>query len=316
MLAVFSITAPIFILIGLGYFAARIGLLERQQIRGMGTFVISFALPSLVLKAMLDRSFSEIFNINYLIAFTAASVLVYAIGFAWGRWVRKESFTVSALLAGGMATSNSGFIGYPVALSVVGSSAALAMALGMIIENTVLIPLILALSEIGQHKRTSLLQLVRTTALRLIKSPVIIAINLGLLMALLEWKPPTIVMKPIEMLAAASAPVALFVIGGSVYGMRIDNLWQDIAQTSAGKLLLHPILVATAMFLMPGIDPTLKIAGVLFASAPMMSIFPILGQAYGQEQRCAASLLAATTLAFFTISSVIALIRYMGLVPV
>ena len=33
MLAVFSITAPIFILIGLGYFAARIGLLERQQIQ-------------------------------------------------------------------------------------------------------------------------------------------------------------------------------------------------------------------------------------------------------------------------------------------
>ena len=115
--------------------------------------------------------------------------------------------------------------------------------------------------------------------------------------------------------AAASAPVALFVIGGSVYGMRIDNLWQDITQTSTGKLLLHPILVATAMFLMPGIDPTLKIAGVLFASAPMMSIFPILGQAYGQEQRCAASLLAATTLAFFTISSVIALIKYFGLVP-
>ena len=195
MLAVFSITAPIFILIGLGYFAARIGLLERQQIRGMGTFVISFALPSLVLKAMLDRSFSEIFNVNYLIAFTAASVLVYAIGFAWGRWVRKESFTVSALLAGGMSTSNSGFIGYPVALSVVGSSAALAMALGMIIEKTVLIPLILALSEIGQQNRSGLLELVRTTALRLVKSPVIIAITLGLVMSLLEWKPPTIVMR-------------------------------------------------------------------------------------------------------------------------
>jgi predicted permease len=46
----------------------------------------------------------------------------------------------------------------------------------------------------------------------------------------------------------------------------------------------------------------MKAVGVLFACSPMMSIFPILGQRFGLEDRCSATLLVATGLSFFTIS--------------
>jgi len=314
LLAVLSITAPIFILIGLGFFSARIALVNRDQVRGMGTFVIYFALPSLVFKALAERSLSEVLNGPYLAAYAMASLSLFGIGLLLARRWRGLDLSSSAILAMGMAVPNSGFVGYPIAVMVIGPTAALAMALGMLVENLLMIPLALAIAEAGRQNGQGW-AVVRETALRLLRNPLIIAIVLGLGMSLLELRLPVVPARVIEMLAAASAPVALFVIGATLNGMKAGGMAADLAQTSIGKLILHPLLMFAALSLVPGIDPLLMVAGVLFASAPMLSVFPILGQRFGLEERCAAALVGCTVLAFFSISGLLALLRWQGLLP-
>ena len=314
MLAVLSITAPIFILIGLGFFSARIALVNRDQVRGMGTFVIYFALPSLVFKALAERSLSEVLNGPYLAAYAMASLSLFGIGLLLARRWRGLDLSSSAILAMGMAVPNSGFVGYPIAVMVIGPTAALAMALGMLVENLLMIPLALAIAEAGRQGGQGW-TVVRETALRLLRNPLIIAIVLGLGMSLLELRLPVVPARVIEMLAAASAPVALFVIGATLNGMKAGGMAADLAQTSIGKLILHPLLMFAALSLVPGVDPMLMVAGVLFASAPMLSVFPILGQRFGLEERCAAALVGCTVLAFFSISVLLALLRWQGLLP-
>lgn len=314
MLAVLSITAPIFILIGLGFFSARIALVNRDQVRGMGTFVIYFALPSLVFKALAERSLSEVLNGPYLAAYAMASLSLFGIGLLLARRWRGLDLSSSAILAMGMAVPNSGFVGYPIAVMVIGPTAALAMALGMLVENLLMIPLALAIAEAGRQDGQGW-TVVRETALRLLRNPLIIAIVLGLGMSLLELRLPVVPARVIEMLAAASAPVALFVIGATLNGMKAGGMAADLAQTSIGKLILHPLLMFAALSLVPGVDPMLMVAGVLFASAPMLSVFPILGQRFGLEERCAAALVGCTVLAFFSISVLLALLRWQGLLP-
>ncbi|MBG0842776.1 AEC family transporter [Ectopseudomonas toyotomiensis] len=314
MLAVLSITAPIFILIGLGFLSARIALVNRDQVRGMGTFVIYFALPSLVFKALAERSLSEVLNGPYLAAYAMASLSLFGIGLLLARRWRGQGLSSSAILAMGMAVPNSGFVGYPIAVMVIGPTAALAMALGMLVENLLMIPLALAIAEAGRQDGQGW-TVVRETALRLLRNPLIIAIVLGLGMSLLELRLPVVPARVIDMLAAASAPVALFVIGATLNGMKIGGIAADLAQTSIGKLILHPLLMFAALSLVPGVDPMLMVAGVLFASAPMLSVFPILGQRFGLEERCAAALVGCTVLAFFSISALLALLRWQGLLP-
>ena len=70
----------------------------------------------------------------------------------------------------------------------------------------------------------------------------------------------------------------------------------------AGKLLLHPLLVYLAFLALPLDGAGLQTAAVLNACMPMMSIYPILAQKYGQEGLCAAALVATTVTSFFTIS--------------
>ena len=213
MLAVLSITAPIFILIGLGFLSARVGLVNREQVRGMGTFVIYFALPALVFKALAERSLSEVLNGPYLAAYAMASLSLFGIGLLVARRWRGLNLSSSAILAMGMAVPNSGFVGYPIAVMVIGPTAALAMALGMLVENLLMVPLALALAEAGQQGGRGW-TVVRETALRLLRNPLIIAISLGLLLSLLQLHLPPLLFKAVDMLASASAPVALFVVGG------------------------------------------------------------------------------------------------------
>jgi predicted permease len=310
MLVVLSITAPIFILIGLGFAAVRIGLVNPEQVRGMGSFVITFALPALVIKALTERALDEVLDLRYLLVYALGSLAVFALGFAVSRWLRRESISASALTALGMSVSNSGFIGYPIVAMALGPPAAVALALGMLVENLLMIPLALILAEAGSQRSGSVLAVGRETARRLLQNPLIIAISLGLALALLEVRLPSILANSVEMLARASAPVALFVIGGVLAGVKAQGLLLDVAQIALGKLLLHPLAVFIGFCLLPPGDPQLMVAGVLFASTPLMSIYPILGQRYGLESRSAAALVVSTSLAFFSMSALVALLTH------
>lgn len=302
MLQILGITAPIFVLIGIGYLAARFAIVNREQVAGMGKFVITFALPALVMKALLDRPLEEVFDAHYVIAYGLASQLVFWGGLAFARLVRRDTLTASAITAMGMSVSNSGFIGYPIAAMALGSTAAVAMALNMMVENLLMIPLALMLAELGEQQGRGAAAALRETGLRLVRNPIILAISLGLALALLGVRLPAIPAKVLEMLALSAAPVALFVIGASLYGLKTRGLLADAAQLGVGKLVLHPLAVLACFTLIGGMEPSLATAGVLFACAPMMSVFPLLGQRFGLEGRCAAALVVTTVSSFVTIS--------------
>jgi len=51
VLGIFAITTPIFLLIGIGYLAVMLRLLDKSQVQSLGGFVINFALPALIATA-------------------------------------------------------------------------------------------------------------------------------------------------------------------------------------------------------------------------------------------------------------------------
>ncbi|MFC3607242.1 AEC family transporter [Stutzerimonas tarimensis] len=302
MLAILGITAPIFILIGIGFLCCSGGIVSREQAGGMGRFVITLALPALVIKALLEHPLEAVINWNYMLAYGAGSLASFAVGYAIARWGRRDSPGGAALAGLGSSVSNSGFVGYPIVVMVIGSPAAVALALGMMIENLLMIPLALTIAELGRRQDGSVWQALGGTLRNLVRHPVLIAITIGMVLAILDIRPPAVLMRVIEMLAMASAPVALFVIGASLTGLKVGAMYTDMAQLAVGKLLFHPLLVMACFLLFPVDDPGLRMAGVLMAAAPMMSIFPILGARYGLEGRCAAALVATTVVSFLSIS--------------
>jgi hypothetical protein len=316
VLEILAITLPIFLLIGAGFTAARFGLMSRDNLQGVGTFVMYLALPSLIIRALTDYPLAEVLNPGYLLAYGAGSLAAFFMGLALTVGLRGKRLDAGAIHALGMSASNSGFIGYPVALMAIGPPAAIFMALNMVVETLIIIPLALILAEAGRQNGNGLGPVVRQTFARLTRNPVLIGLLIGITLALSGLRLPGPLAQAIDMLAEAAGPAALFTIGGMLHGLKARGMAVDVSQVVLGKLLLHPLAVLLAAFLLlPDPDPLMIAGALLFACAPMISVYPLFGKQYGQGDISAAGLMVSTLASFVTISLMIWLLTHYGLLP-
>jgi predicted permease len=304
-----TVAAPVFLLIAAGYLAIRSRVFPRDGLPMLGQFVIRCSVPVLLFKTLSQRNFAEILDLRCLAAYGAGSLAAMAIGFSWARYMRRRTVGEAAIRGIGFSFANSAFLGYPIALQALGPTASLGLALSMTVESVVMLPLCLALTECDQKGEGRVLRTTLDVILRLRSNPIIIAIGLGLLFAAFSIRLPAPVLKGVDLFAASSAPVALFFLGGNLHGTPIRGMVGDIASVSAGKLLLHPLLVFTAISIFAPADPVLGKTAVLLASMAPMTIYPILGQRVRLERFCAAVLLVATLASFLTVSALLAWLR-------
>ncbi|HMN73658.1 MAG TPA: AEC family transporter [Rhodoblastus sp.] len=302
---VLAITVPIFLLIGVGYFAVRAGLVEQAGLKTMAGFVLNFALPALIIRALATRKLSEVADISYFLVYGGASLVVFAGVFLVARRARGHGRSASAIQALGATAANSGFFGYPTAALVLGAPAGVALSLNMAFENIILIPLALALAEAGRSGGGGVAETLRGAALRLVRNPLIIAIVVGALLSGTGLALPAPVARAVDMLANAAGAAALFAIGGALIGLETRGMAGDVGLVVAGKLIAHPLAVFAGLKFAPGLDPALAKAALIFASAPVITIYPLLGAVYGQGRLCAAALMAGTAASFATVSALL-----------
>jgi malonate transporter len=306
MLHILGITGPIYLVIALGFLAGRFDVFSKPDMRVLGTYVVKFALPALIFTTLSQRPVSQTLDLRYLLGYAAGSVAVMFAAFAYGRKVQRKSFTLSVLCGLGMSSSNSGYIGLPIAVQVVGGgTAGVALAMNMVVENLLMIPLALAMADAGSIKAGASRtwhSAARGSLLQLLRNPIILAMLGGIAVASLDLQISGVLARTINMLSLSSAAVSLFVIGGSLVGLTTKGMRRDVSAIAMGKLLVHPLAVGLLLWCFPPSDPGLRAAGVVFAGVPMLSIYPILAQKYGFESFCAAALLLATVMSFITIS--------------
>lgn len=301
-LAILTITLPIFLLIGLGYVCAWRGLLTPDQVRGMGRFVIMIALPALLFRTLVQQQLSDVLEWRYPLVYALGSLIMLFGGFAYARLIHGSDVTAATLRGFGMSVSNNGFIGFPMAMQLIGPHAAIPLALTYVVENLVMIPTVLALAESGQAGHASPVVLARRIGGSLVKSPLVIAIVAACAALLIGIHPVGPLAKVIDLLAGASSPLALIVIGATLFGLSARGMMRPVVEIAAGKLIGHPLAILAMLALIPIADKDLHHTVLLLATLPMLSIYPIIAQRYGEERLCAAAVLVTTALSFFTVS--------------
>jgi len=302
VLTILAITGPIYIVMAIGFVAGRAGVFSPPDMRVLGKFVVKFALPALLFTALSQRPIADIVNARYLGAYACASLAVFFVAAAFARYGQRKSMAQSTLIAMGMSFSNSGFVGYPIALQILGPPAAIGLAMCMIVENVLMFPLALTLAEMEADEGFRWQRALGQSLGSLARNPMIVAIVAGFGVSLFGIPLSEPLVRTVNMLAMASTAVALFVIGGSLVGLDVRDVLGDVVVVALGKLILHPLAVFAMLWLLAPVDPHLRMAAVIFASMPMLSIYPILAQRYHFEGFCAAALLVATLLSFVTVT--------------
>lgn len=315
MLAVLDITFPIFALIALGFALTRRGLFAPSDMSVLGSFAVNAALPALIFNAMISRPLAEVVDFGYLTAYTAATIATMGLTFGLMTLAGQRA-TRRMIGVLGVACSNSGYMGFPVMMLAWPDLAGVVLTQQVIIENFVAIPLALiavefATRRLGAHP----LRLAVNIFSAMLRRPMIIAVIAGLCWNLSGLPLPSALGNSVRILAAAASAVALFYIGGTLAGVR----WHPgngvvVVIIVAVKLLAMPLLAAGAVLAapwlgLPAVSPALSAPLILSAAMPMMGIFPVLAQDYGEQEIAAITLLVGTALSFVTVSLLLAVIH-------
>ncbi|WP_373741413.1 AEC family transporter [Neisseria sp.] len=292
MAAIFNIILPVFLLIALGYAAMRFSLFTREQIDGIGRFIMVVGMPSLVFNALATRPLAEVVNPVYLAGYGIGSAVSFAVMQRLClRCGQPPVLSVLNGLAAGMA--NSGFIGYPVLMMAIGSAAGGFFAMNVLVESIVILPVMFVLIEIYRGGGGNWAVLLRRIGLGLLKNPIVPALLASLLVALTGMPLPAVLAKTVATLASATAPLALFVIGASLFGLTVRGNMKDLLLGSMGKMVL--MLVSVVFFLwLFGADRDTLYAGALLACAPTPSIYALFGRQYGYGEQTAGVMLLTT----------------------
>lgn len=294
MLDILDIIAPIFLLVGAGYGAAKFGLIDGAGARALGAVVLYIAFPSLIVSAFVTNGVAQILDWRLLLAYGAAGLGSFGI---LALWMRAKGRPASRIAAAGLGASgpNSGFIGFPLISLALGAEVAAAiLANALIIESAVLIPLALGIAGgAGAGRRAALRRMMLEGVLR---NPMIIAIAIGAFLSLSGIGLPGPVGRAAAIMSAASTPMALLALGVALALMNPGEARRDFPEVIAAKLLLHPALAFATGALMASQAslPEARWIGVALTSAsPMMTIYPIIGRRIGEESWAARTLFLA-----------------------
>jgi malonate transporter and related proteins len=318
MLDVLATTFPFFALVLCGWLAAERGWLPDSAIPGLNGFVLFFALPCLLFRFGRDTPILQLLNPALLGVYLVAALVIvfFTLAVTLSPRVGMKDGALGALVA---AFPNTGFMGVPLIVALLGPQAGGVVVSTILADLFVTSSLCIALAQAGTNlraERAAFVQALKAAA----SNPLPWAIGLGALLGAsgLELAGP--LNRTIAMLGDAASPVALFTIGAVLSRSGRANraagrntppsLYLPVA---AIKLLLHPALVfalgAAARWLGAPLSSGQLVALTLAAALPSASNVSLLAERYGADNgRIARIILASTALAFLSFSALATLL--------
>ena len=247
MTDVLAVTLPFFALVGMGYAAARLRLLPLDSIAGLNVFVLFFALPCMLFQFGAQTPIAQLFNPVVLGLWLGVALIMVGIA-CW--LARKAGLGWRDAAFGALVATfpNTGFMGVPLILGLLGPAAAGPTIAAIMMDMVVTSSLCVALAHVGQGAARAAagdsslaragaasgdagpgggLRAVRQALIGVAKNPMPWSVLAGALASALHWVPPQPVATTVGLLAAAATPVALFSIGAVLWRSRRETLIQQ-----------------------------------------------------------------------------------------
>jgi malonate transporter and related proteins len=321
VLDILQVTFPFFALVLCGYVAARRRLLPFEAISGLNSFVLYFALPCMLFRFGAGTPVGHLLDAAALGVYLFCSLALVAL-VLWASLnprIRWNDASFGALVA---AFPNTGFMGVPLLVALLGARAAGPAILTLTVDLIVTTSLCIGLSRLDGADEHGAAQAARKALKGIALNPMAWSIALGTLASALQIEPVRPLMRTIGLLADAASPVALFTIGAllarSQYVAALEEHapmpLRDYVPVVAVKLLVQPLLLLAigrlAIALGLPLDRFTLEVMVLVGALPSASNAAVLAERFGADTgRIARIILLTTALAFLTFSGAVALLR-------
>ena len=320
---VLNVVTPVFGIIVSGWIAGRVGLLGRDGSTALNQFVYWFSLPAVLFLSLAAAPMEDIFNAPFLMAFMSGLVSAYIIALVSG-WVlyrRRERQSAEAaedgtpdgtagqkasMMALNASFSNTGYMGIPLFIALVGSSHLAPVIVATVIMSAVMVAVaIIMLEALGASHETPLV-MIRGIGRALVTNPLIVSSVAGLLAAYFQIPVAEPIQRFGDILGAAAGPCALFAIGLFLAGQRLTDGLGDALWISSLKLILQPLITWLLIDAFFPMDPYWRAAAIVLAALPTGGLTFVMASRYNVSVGdTSAAILISTLISIVTLSVIL-----------
>jgi predicted permease len=280
----------VFLVIGLGFAAARAGVMSESAVDGIMRFAQNFAVPFLLFRSIAQLDLSAAYDPALMAAFYLGAAVAYAGGFLGARLIFGRN-AMDALAIGFVAAfSNSLLLGLPITERAYGADALAGNYAIISIHSPLLYAVGITAMELTRSRGQGLsARALSAQVLRAIFSqPLVIGIAAGAAVNVTGLPLPGVAWQAIDMMVVAAIPTALFGLGGVLHRYRPEGDRATIAFAAALSLVVHPAVTFGLGHLLGLADAQMRSAVVTAAMAPGVNAY-LYAHLYGTARRVAAS---------------------------
>jgi len=285
--------SPIFILIGMGLFSRKTGVLQSGDERVLSSYVYYFALPALLFINLAETTFTRE-TLQFMLAGVIPVLIV--IPFYWIiRVIWRFSKNTLYLLILSTVFGSTAFFGIPFIMFAFPTDQGEHLAILSVVSiSPVSITIAITTLELYKLGTTTIWKGLRKVVTKLSTNPLILSILSGILIAFIGIEIPTPLSKSLHMLGSTTTIIAIFMLGVFLYGRRYTNITKALT-LSLLRIIILPIvaLLITRMFNLSTIERTIL---VLMHSVPVAISMIILSERYGFFKDIIASLILISSI--------------------
>ncbi|GHB34423.1 AEC family transporter [Salinicola rhizosphaerae] len=300
MSSVISVVLPIFGLILVGYLCRRTGRLGETAASELNRFVVWLCLPALLFRTTATASWQEIWHPGFIATITLPTLAIFAI--TLGYRLRGKRHLVDASIDGlGAAYANTGYVGIPLSLLVLGESGLEPALIATLIVVCVLFAIAVVCIEIGLQAEQSYAKAVGKVIRALGKNPLVVSPILGTLWAISGTALPGPLDEFLQLLGKATTPCALVSLG-LFLAQKQSGSTQGAWGLVGLKLLLHPLITWYLAFHLFALPPLWAKSALLMSALPTGTGPFMLAEFYRRE-----AAVVSRTVLLSTLGSVVTL---------
>ena len=261
---IFSLNAtiPIFLMMVLGVFFRKTGLLKENMINGLNQFVFKATLPVLLFGDLAKQDFAQAWNGKF-VAFCFVVTLVSISLVALMSMALKDKSQRGEFIQGAYRSS-AAILGIAFITNIYGNSGmAPLMIIGSVPLYNIMAVVVLSFTKPGQNGMSP--DLIKKTLKGIATNPIILGILAGALWSVLRLPMPTILTKTVSSLGGLTTPLGLMAMGAAFN-------WSE------AKSGMGPAFAASFMKLIGLCTLFLPVAVLLgFREAELIAILVMLG---------------------------------------
>jgi len=300
--------APIFVIMLLGFYAGKAGMVDNKNVVTLNIFVMDFALPAALFGATVQTPWQGIIAQSPLIVVLALTMWATyaAIYFISTRYFHKSPQD-AAVLTLTVALPNYAALGLPILGSVLGPGPAtsLSVAASIACGSVLMTPFCLLILERekaraaghSQHGGIGMLPLLMW---RSVTKPIVWGPLLGVVLSGVQLKMPDLVLAAIHPLGLSATAAALF-LTGVILSARKLKLSRIVVISSLTTMLIEPF-IAWGLVLVFGLHGRVAVTGILMIALSAGFFGVVFGNRFGVYSPDAeATLLISSLLCIITL---------------